>query len=78
MVYHGRLYFRNLDISCVGGGVRDGTGLYSAEQYIEVRLNTILKFVAQRPIMELCLEAERKHGTGPRQYWWDQPMDSEG
>ena len=38
----------------------------------------ILKFVTRRPIMELCLEAERKRRTGSRQYWWDKPMELEG
>ena len=58
--------------------VLEAAGLHTVQAYIEIRRNTILKFVAQRPIMELCLEAERKRGTGPRQYWWDQPMDLEG
>ena len=53
-------------------------GLYMVHKYIEFRRHTILKFVARRTIMELCLEAERKRGTGPQQYWWDQPMDLEG
>ena len=51
--------------------VLETSGLYTVQKYIEVRRNTILKFVARRPIMELCLEAEWKHGTGHRHYWWD-------
>ena len=54
------------------------TGLYPVQQYIEILCTAKLKIVAQRSIMELCLEAERKRRTGPRQYLWDQRMDLKG
>mmetsp|Transcript_16214 Transcript_16214/g.26241 ORF Transcript_16214/g.26241 Transcript_16214/m.26241 type:complete len:112 (-) Transcript_16214:185-520(-) len=54
------------------------TGLYTINEYIEVCRNTILKFVSQRPIYELCRGAERQHGTSKRQYWWEQSIDLEG
>ena len=47
-------------------------GLYSMAQYIEVRRSTILKYISERPIYALCKEAERRRGTGNRQYWWEQ------
>ena len=58
--------------------VLEATGLYTVQMYVEVHRTTVLKVAAQRPIVELYLEAERKCGTGPRQYWWDQPVDLEG
>ena len=52
-------------------------GLHTINEYIEVRRNTILRFVADRPIYELCKEAERKRGTVNRQYWWEQSFELE-
>ena len=57
--------------------VLEKAGLYTVAQYIEVRRNTILKFLVDRPIHKLCLDAVRKRGTSARQYWWEQPMDLE-
>ena len=37
-------------------------GLYSIGKYVEVRRATILCFVEQRPIYDLCREAERQRG----------------
>ena len=28
-----------------------------------------------RPIFDLCVEEERKRGTSPRLYWWEQTVD---
>ncbi len=55
--------------------VRAEVGLHTIEHYIRVRRNTINQYIATRLILELCTEAERKRGTQPRQYWWEQPMD---
>ena len=55
--------------------VRAEVGLHTIKQYIRVRRNTVAQYIATRPIFELCTEAERKRGTQPRQYWWEQPMD---
>ena len=43
--------------------VLEAAGLYTVQTYIEVHRNTVLKFVAQRPIVELYLEAEQKIWT---------------
>ena len=55
--------------------VLEKAGLHTIAEYIEVRRNTILKFLINRPIHSLCEDAVRKRGTGKRQYWWEQPMD---
>ena len=52
-------------------------GLYTIAHYMEMRRNTILNFIVNRPIHTLCQDAVRKRGTGNRQYWWEQPMDLE-
>ena len=58
-------------------GVLKKAGLHTIREYAEVRRTTIMKFVSDRPIYELCREAERKRGTGNRQYWWEQSFDLE-
>jgi len=58
--------------------VLEKAGLFTVEHYITVRRATILKFIAERPIYELCRRAERQRGTGVRQYWWEQSMELEG
>jgi exonuclease III len=57
--------------------VLEKAGLYTIAHYMEVRRNTILNFIVNRPIHTLCQDAVRKRGTGNRQYWWEQPMDLE-
>ena len=49
--------------------VLETMGMYTVKKYVEVLRNIILKFLARRPIIELCMETERKRGTGPCQYW---------
>ena len=36
---------------------------------------SIMRWVVDRPILELCRLAERRRGTTPRTFWWEQPMD---
>ena len=52
-------------------------GLHSIATYVEVRRQTISNFIVDRPIFDFCAEGERKRGTSPRQWWWEQPMDLE-
>ena len=49
--------------------------LHTIEPYVQVRRARILQWVEDRPILKLCWEAERRRGTTPRLYWWEQPMD---
>ena len=60
------------------GEVLEKVSLYTIDEYVKVRRNTILRFVSQRPIYELCRGVEQKRGTGKRQYWWEQSMELEG
>ena len=55
--------------------VREEVGLHTIRNYIRVRLNTVAQYIATRPILDLCAEAERRRETQLRQYWWDPPMD---
>ena len=50
-------------------------GLHTIEHYVQVRRACILRWVEDRPILKLCREAERRRGTTPHLYWWEQPMD---
>ena len=50
-------------------------GLHTIEYYVQVRRAPILQWVEDRHILKLCMEAERRRGTTPRLYWWEQPMD---
>ena len=52
-------------------------GLHTIEHYVQVRRARTMRWVDDRPIQKLCREAERRRGTTPRLYWWEQPMDLE-
>ncbi len=43
-------------------------------EYIQVRRQTIAMYVAARPIFTACVGGERRRGSMPRQWWWEQPM----
>ena len=49
-------------------------GLQTIEHYVLVRRQTIADFIVNRPIFGLCVGGERRRGTSPRQWWWEQPM----
>jgi len=55
--------------------VLNEVGLYHINHYVEVRRQTIASFIINRPIFDYCMGGERKRGTGPHQWWWEQPMD---
>ena len=50
-------------------------GLRPIDAYIRARRDTIARYVVDRPIFEACRGGERKRGTSPRQYWWEQTME---
>ena len=52
-------------------------GLKRVEEYIRLRRNTIAMWVAGRPLYQACVGGERRRGTSPRQFWWEQPMGLE-
>ena len=57
------------------GDVLEEVGLHTVEEYIQVRRQTIAAYIVNRPIFEACVDGERRQGSSPRQWWWEQPMD---
>ena len=54
-------------------------GLQEVETYISRLQNTVTQFIVTRPIMDLCLAAERIPGTQVSRRWWEQgSVDVEG
>ena len=48
------------------------TGLQEVETYVSHHQNTVAQFIATRPIMDLCLVAERRPGSRVTKRWWEQ------
>ena len=48
-------------------------GLEEIGVYIARCQNTIAQYIATRPIMDLCLVAERKTGMRLSRQWWEHP-----
>jgi len=55
--------------------VYEEVGLYTVEEYINRRRQTVASYIRDRPIFDLCMEGERQRGTRPRKWWWDQEVD---
>ncbi|KAL9183034.1 hypothetical protein ACHAXT_004821 [Thalassiosira profunda] len=49
-------------------------GLKTMQEYIDVRRSTVAAWIVDRPIYEACTGAERKRGSAPRQWWWEQEL----
>jgi len=49
-------------------------GMPPTWHYIGVRRETIFRYVVDRPIHDLCTAGERRRGSAPRQWWWEQKM----
>ena len=47
-------------------------GLEYMETYISRRQNMVAQFIVTSPILDLCLEAERRMGVHVVEQWWDQ------
>ena len=55
--------------------VFEEVGLYPIEHYIRVRRNSIIDFVATRPVYEFYKSAERRPRTSHHcKWWWDLEM----
>ena len=53
--------------------VLNDAGLFPIAEYISRRRNTIVEYVATRPILDLCSETDRRSGSSyRRKYWWHQ------
>ena len=46
-------------------------GLHTIAHYVQVRRASIMRWVVDRPILELCRSAKRRRGTTPHLYWWE-------
>ena len=54
-------------------------GFQEVETYVSLLHNTAAQFIATRPIMDLCLAAERNPGSRLANRWWEQDgLDWEG
>ena len=47
------------------------SGLEDMETYFLRRKNTIAQYITTSPILELCLEVERKPGVRVVKIWWE-------
>jgi hypothetical protein len=50
-------------------------GLKTMEEYIGIRRQTIMVYVATRPILTKCRQDEQKREAVPHLWWWEQLMD---
>jgi hypothetical protein len=49
-------------------------GMHTITHHISVRRKTILQYVVDRPIYEEYKVGERRRGSAPRQWWWEQKI----
>jgi hypothetical protein len=54
--------------------VLEECGLHSVKEYINTRRATIAIYVVNRPIFRECQEGERRRGSMPRLWWWEQEL----
>ena len=59
------------------GKAMEDAGLFSIEEYISRRQNTVAEYVATRPIFDIVMEEERQRGTPTTRRWWEQAIDFE-
>jgi hypothetical protein len=55
--------------------VLEECGMYTIEEYIVKRRNMIAAYVVERSIFRDCMESERKRGSVPCKWWWEQEID---
>ncbi len=54
--------------------VLEECGMHTIQHYIDARRETIAKYVVGRSIHAQCLGADRRRGSVPRRWWWEQKM----
>jgi hypothetical protein len=54
--------------------VLEECGMHTIQHYIDVRRETIAKYVVGRSIHAECQGADRRRGSVPRRWWWEQRM----
>ena len=50
-------------------------GLRAIAHYVDICRATVLRYVSERLIKELCMDTKRKLSTGKKTYWVEQEMD---
>ncbi len=55
--------------------VLEECGMHTIQHYIDVRRETIAKYVVGRSIFAECQGADRRRGLVPRRWWWEQRMN---
>ena len=54
-------------------------GLKEVDTYIFSRQNTVVQYISNRPIIDLCLAEKRRLGPRVSMWWWEQEgLDLEG
>ena len=56
-------------------GVLRAARVRTIGEYIADRRRNILWTIADQPILEECRRAERRRGSPPRLYWWEQEVE---
>jgi hypothetical protein len=56
------------------GEVLKAVGLKTVGEYITVRIETIARFIVDRPIFALCRDGERRRGSATCTFWWEQSL----
>ncbi len=54
--------------------VLEECGMHTIEHYIDVRRDTIAKYVVGRSILAECQRTDQRRGLVPRRWWWEQRM----
>ena len=54
--------------------VMSEAGFQEVETYVSRCQNTVVQFIATRPIMNLCLAVERGAGSRVAKWWWEKDM----
>ena len=54
--------------------VLEECGMHTIQQYIDVRRETIAKYVVGRSILAECQGADQRRGSVPWRWWWEQSM----
>jgi hypothetical protein len=54
--------------------VLEECGMHTIGHYIDMRRETIAKYVVGRSIFAECQGADQRRGSVPRRWWWEQRM----
>jgi hypothetical protein len=54
--------------------VLEECGMHTIQHYIDVQREAIAKYVVGRSILAECQGADRRRGSVPRRWWWEQRM----